>query len=145
MRAILAIGIVMIAGHNLLDGVRRANPRWSILHSPGLVLQGEHTVFTAYPLVPWIGVTAVGYALGALFEWPDEGRRRTLLQVGVASIVLFAVRRAWNLYGNPAPPGRRRWRSSDVAKRTVSRWRRAPLVVVVLSHTPWHRAIAVRK
>ena len=57
VRAILAIGLLMIAGHNLLDGIRSANPLWSILHGPGFVLQGEYTVFASYPLVPWIGST----------------------------------------------------------------------------------------
>ena len=103
VRVILVIGTVMIAGHNLLDGIRSANPIWSILHSPGFVLQGDHTVFAAYPLIPWLGVTAVGYALGALFEWPAERRRRVLLQIGVACIALFLVLRAPNVYGNPAP------------------------------------------
>ena len=103
VRAILAIGLVMIAGHNLLDGIRSANPLWSILHGPGFVLQGKFTVFAAYPLVPWIGVTAVGYALGAIFEWPAAQRRRVLLQLGAAAIALFLMLRAFNVYGDPAP------------------------------------------
>ncbi len=114
VRAILAIGVVMIAGHNLLDGIRSASPIWAILHSPGFVLQGDHTVFAAYPLIPWLGVTAVGYALGALFEWPAERRRRLLLQIGVACIALFVVLRATNVYGNPA-----RWTTQPTAVATV--------------------------
>lgn len=103
VRAILAIGVVMIAGHNLLDGVRSANPLWSILHAPGFVMQGDHTVFAAYPLIPWLGVTAVGYALGAVFEWPAARRRRMLLYLGVASIALFLLVRGVNAYGDPVP------------------------------------------
>ena len=58
---VTAFGVLLIAGHNLLDAVRSANPLWSILHSPGFVLNTpEHVVFVAYPLIPWIGVTAVG-------------------------------------------------------------------------------------
>ena len=34
---------VMIAGHNLLDGVSSANPLWSILHGPGFVLDTRRT------------------------------------------------------------------------------------------------------
>ena len=26
-------------------------------------------VFVAYPLIPWIGVTAVGYGLGRIYDW----------------------------------------------------------------------------
>ena len=29
----------MIAGHNLLDGVRSAHPLWAILHAPGFVVE----------------------------------------------------------------------------------------------------------
>jgi uncharacterized membrane protein len=36
---VTAIGVVIIAGHNLLDGVKWANPLWSILHSPGSASQ----------------------------------------------------------------------------------------------------------
>lgn len=114
VRAILAIGLLMIAGHNLLDGIRSANPLWSILHSPGFVLQGDHTIFAAYPLIPWLGVTAVGYALGATFEWPPERRRRVLLQVGTASIALFVIVRGVNAYGDPGP-----WKTQSTSLATV--------------------------
>ena len=33
---VTAFGVVLIAGHNLFDGVRSANPLWSILHGAGL-------------------------------------------------------------------------------------------------------------
>jgi uncharacterized membrane protein len=101
--AILAVGLAMIVGHNLLDGVRSANPLWAVLHGPGFVIQGEHTVFAAYPLVPWIGVTAVGYALGAVFEWDAARRRRLLSWLGVASVAGFVLLRAVNAYGDPRP------------------------------------------
>src|SRR5688572_14356824 len=59
--AILTIGVVMIAGHNLLDGIRSANPLWTILHSQGFAVNRPgFVIFVAYPLVPWIGVTAAG-------------------------------------------------------------------------------------
>ena len=32
---VLAVGLAMIAGHNLLDGVRSTNPLWVILHAQG--------------------------------------------------------------------------------------------------------------
>jgi uncharacterized membrane protein len=100
---ILGVGLAMILGHNLLDGVRSANPLWAVLHGPGFVLRGEHTVFAGYPLIPWVGVTAVGYALGAVFEWGAAQRRRLLSWLGVASVVGFVLLRASNAYGDPRP------------------------------------------
>ena len=77
-RVVGALGVVMIATHNLFDGVRASSlgalaPLWTMLHAPGVVLPGPHLVFAAYPLVPWIGVAAAGYGLGQIYAWP--GRR----------------------------------------------------------------------
>ena len=74
--AVLAVGLAMIAGHNLLDGVRS----WPALGDPAragfVVNRPGFVVFVAYPLIPWIGVTAVGYALGQVYQWEAERRRR---------------------------------------------------------------------
>jgi uncharacterized membrane protein len=112
--AILGIGLAMIAGHNLLDGVRSTNPLWTMLHGPGLVLQGSHAVFAGYPLIPWVGVTAVGYALGTVLEWDGARRRRFLGWAGSLSSVVFVLLRASNLYGDPRP-----WNAQGNAIATV--------------------------
>ena len=102
--AVLIVGLVMIAGHNLLDGVRSAHPLWVVLHSPGFVVNRPgFVVFVAYPLIPWIGVTAAGYALGQVYQWDAEKRRRFLLQCGGALLAAFGVFRSLNIYGDPAP------------------------------------------
>jgi uncharacterized membrane protein len=109
MTAITAFGAALIAAHNLFDPVRAASlgalaPLWTILHAPGIVVATPaYTVFAAYPLVPWIGVTAVGFSLGPLYAQGDERRRRTLLRLAVASIVGFVVLRWVNIYGDPSP------------------------------------------
>lgn len=109
VRAVAAIGVVMIAGHNLLDGVRATSlgalaPLWSLLHSPGFILSGSaHVVFAAYPLIPWVGVTAVGYALGSLWELDAKRRQALLLRLGVGCIAAFLLLRGFNVYGDPAP------------------------------------------
>ena len=108
-------GVVLIIGHNLLDGVRSTNPLWVILHSPGFVLNApDHVVFAAYPLIPWIGVTAVGYALGQVFSWDPDRRRTFLLRLGVALSVAFLVIRWINVYGDPS-----RWTHQKTALYTV--------------------------
>ena len=102
--AVLAVGVAMIGGHNLLDAVKSANPLWVILHAQGFVLNRPGlVVFVAYPLIPWVGVTAVGYALGQVYRWEAERRRRVLLKCGFALTGAFAVLRLINQYGDPVP------------------------------------------
>jgi uncharacterized membrane protein len=113
--AVTAFGVLLIAGHNLLDSVRSTNPLWSILHAPGFVLNtAEHVVFVAYPLIPWIGVTAVGYGLGQVYAWNAERRRAFLLRLGLASSLAFLVIRGLNTYGDPS-----RWMPQKNAAFTV--------------------------
>lgn len=103
-----AVGLTLIAGHNLLDGVSAsslgpAGPLWQILHQPGLLLPGPHFVLVAYPLIPWVGVTAVGYALGRVFEWDAARRRAFLWRTGLGLTIAFVTLRWLNLYGDPQP------------------------------------------
>jgi uncharacterized membrane protein len=108
-------GLVLVGGHNLLDGIRSANPLWAILHTPGFVLNTPaHVVFAAYPLIPWVGVTALGYSLGQVYAWDAERRRRFLLRTGLAATALFFALRAINVYGDPA-----RWSTQPSALFTV--------------------------
>lgn len=112
---VTAFGVVMIAGHNLLDGVRSTNPLWSILHAPGFVLNTtEHVVFTGYPLIPWIGVMAAGYGLGQVYEWDADRRRRFLLGLGLGLMLAFVMIRWLNGYGDPSP-----WSEQSTAMFTV--------------------------
>ena len=100
----------MIAGHNLLDGVRSANPIWVMLHSPGFVVNHPGSVvFASYTLIPWVGVTAVGYVFGQIYRWSPERRRAFLLRVGLCLTAAFLVLRAINIYGDPS---RWAWQSS---------------------------------
>jgi uncharacterized membrane protein len=100
---VLAFGILMIATHNLLDGVTSSSPLWAILHAPGFVLPGpDHIVLVSYVLIPWVGVTAAGYGLGQIHAWDAERRRRLLLWLGSALILAFLLLRALNVYGDPA-------------------------------------------
>ncbi|HEU4569090.1 MAG TPA: heparan-alpha-glucosaminide N-acetyltransferase domain-containing protein, partial [Gemmatimonadales bacterium] len=107
--AIAAVGGLLITLHNAFDGVQAAAlgawaPLWTILHAPGFLLNApEHTVFLAYPLVPWIGVTAVGYALGQVYSWPAERRRALLWRTGTALTLGFVLLRLINGYGDPRP------------------------------------------
>jgi len=107
--AIAALGIGMIVGHNLLDGIPASSlgafaPVWSILHAPGIILnQGHHVVLVAYVLVPWVGVTALGYLLGQAYLHDLSWRRSLLLWTGVALSLGFVLLRLPNVYGDPVP------------------------------------------
>jgi uncharacterized membrane protein len=110
-----AFGVLMIVGHNLLDSVKSASPLWAILHSPGFVVNTpEQVVFVAYPLIPWIGVTAVGYGLGQVYSWDAQRRRAFLLRLGLALSLTFLVIRGLNVYGDPS-----RWMRQKTALFTV--------------------------
>ena len=118
--AIAAVAVGLIAGHNLLDGVRAgdvgpASWIWHLLHQPGLMqLSNGATVFVLYPIIPWIGVMAAGYALGPVMEPDAEVRHRWLLRLGGAITAAFVLLRATNLYGDPAP-----WTMQETGFATV--------------------------
>lgn len=115
LEAILAIGVAMIAGHHLLDGVQINTWWWHVLHQPGFVINKPgFVVFAVYPLIPWIGVTAVGYALGQVYEWSREKRVQFLLRLGAAMTVGFVALRFANVYGDPVP-----WSTQPTALFTV--------------------------
>ncbi|HUR37304.1 MAG TPA: heparan-alpha-glucosaminide N-acetyltransferase domain-containing protein, partial [Terriglobales bacterium] len=109
--AIGTFGVSMIFLHNLLDGIKPetlGSKGWimTILHNPGFWnfnIPGRQGAgfFVLYALVPWVGVMAAGYALGPILRKPAEERRKMLWMMGAGALVLFAVLRATNIYGNP--------------------------------------------
>ena len=105
--AIAAVALAMIADHNLLDGISAeswgANAwLWRMLHERGEATLGGFEAYVLYPLIPWIGVMAAGYALGPVMQREPEERRRLLYAMGVAITLGFVVLRASDLYGDPA-------------------------------------------
>lgn len=119
LRWILGIGAVMIAGHNLLDGI---GPEawgsfgwlWQVLHVGGsfipLSTNPPFALISTYPLIPWIGVMAVGYAFGPVLRWETTKRQRFLAQWGIGLLLFFIALRATNWYGDlndwaPQPRG----------------------------------------
>ncbi|MGH9871465.1 MAG: DUF1624 domain-containing protein [Pyrinomonadaceae bacterium] len=120
LRVVAGFGIAMIAFHNLLDrfhvqgwrGPGSAVPSFAvklfiILHQAfePFPIAGwpSPVVFVLYPLIPWIGVMAVGYAFGAIYNQEAQRRRQLLLTIGGVATTLFIVVRAINLYGDPSP------------------------------------------
>jgi uncharacterized membrane protein len=107
--AIGLFGAVLIVGHDALDGVQAASfggfaPLWMVLHQLGVVFhRGHSVVLVAYVLVPWVGVTALGYVLGTIYLWSGAARRRLLAWLGTGLIAGFVLLRFVNLYGDPFP------------------------------------------
>jgi uncharacterized membrane protein len=118
--SVAALAVAMIVGHNLFDSVRAESLGsggwvWHLLHQPGLVrLDEAGTVYVLYPLIPWIGVMAAGYALGPVIQLDAKARRRWLLMFGGAVTAGFVLLRATNLYGDPAP-----WTMQETWSATV--------------------------
>jgi uncharacterized membrane protein len=106
---VLVLGAVICCGHNLLDPLdaRRwsalSGSLWHLLHAPTALHFGSRTVYVAYPVLPWVGVILLGFALGPVFERPEAGRQRRLLGLGLAALLAFAALRGSNLYGDPEP------------------------------------------
>jgi uncharacterized membrane protein len=105
--ALAAISLALIGGHNLLDGSRVDGQHvsawlWMILHQPGVIRSDSLTIVVLYPLVPWIGVMAAGYALAPILRLPPVRQRRYLMMLGVVVTMTFVVLRSTNLYGDPA-------------------------------------------
>lgn len=111
---ITGFGLLLIAGHHALDGLRpedwgRWAGWWRVIHAGGTFEIAPGIVFGAgYPLVPWIGVMAAGYGLGAELGRAPEERRRRLALLGGALITGFLVLRGLNGYGEPRP-----WTAQD--------------------------------
>lgn len=105
--AIGAFGLLLIFGHDAFDGVRAAQLGdlallWNFAHDRAILgpYHGIH-VIVSYPLIPWIGVMAAGYALGPIFTRPAAERTRSLALLGVAAVALFVVLRLTGVYGDP--------------------------------------------
>jgi uncharacterized membrane protein len=105
---ILLIGLALVFGHNLLDGIRAqgdapADLLWYALHQQQIVSVSSRLVNIVYPVLPWMGLMALGYVCGTLYKqgFSEEQRRRWLLTIGSGVTILFLVLRAFNLYGEP--------------------------------------------
>ena len=104
--AIVGFGLLLVVGHNLLDGITPESfgalaPLWRVLHVQGAL--GVVPVSITYPLVPWVGVMALGYAAGPLIFSRDPAVSRRVAWAGVAMVVAFVALRLANGYGDPNP------------------------------------------
>jgi uncharacterized membrane protein len=103
------LGAVILGAHNLFDSLSPGSPGipqplYGLLLRPGGVrLPGELTAIIGYPLIPWFGIVAVGYALADVYRLEPRRRQMWLLSIGLTAILLFAVLRSTGIYGDPSP------------------------------------------
>jgi len=122
VRAIGAIGLILILGHNAFDGIdpnsmgHYAGKVWQFLHVQSMVNYANNTrhVFVFYPVIPWVGVMATGYSFGTIFKIDAAKRKKLLITIGCSALLLFILIRSFNLYGDPD-----HWTKQGVWYRTV--------------------------
>ena len=106
-KTVVAVGLVIVCGHNLLDPLvpsnfGNADGIWRILHERGTVRVSDGlTWMISYPLLPWIGVIALGYGFGVTVKFDIARRRRLYMRLGLGMIAAFILLRGFNLYGDP--------------------------------------------
>lgn len=120
LRVTVILGLLLVTTHNACDGLHAAafgaaGWLWTVVHEGGeIVLPTGGKWFVGYPLVPWIGVMCLGYALGFLLTNEPAVRRRRLVLLGAAMVVGFVALRAINVYGDPVP-----WSAQGTPLQTV--------------------------
>jgi uncharacterized membrane protein len=108
---LLGVGAALVLGHNLFDRWHFQDFAvhgeawgwlWALLHETHFATLGSgYQVLLLYPLVPWIGVMALGYGFGALLQLPRPRREHWMRVLGLGAIALFLLLRLGNLYGEP--------------------------------------------
>ncbi len=112
-KVVLALGLLIVLGHNLLD-IPEAAPGfkagfwWDLLHHGAYViypLTPNHAIFIAYPFLPWTGLMMLGYCTGVFFspKFSQVQRRKIISSIGIGLILVFVLIRFINIYGDPVP------------------------------------------
>ncbi len=117
LKNILLLSLIIIFGHNLLDGIHFDNSMlWSIIHERGEYYIFEHIrIRVVYPIIPWIGVMSLGYYFGSFYDpsFTADRRKKLFTRIGLATIAGFILIRGVNIYGNSDP-----WIGFDHFKQT---------------------------
>jgi uncharacterized membrane protein len=115
-RVCLALGAIIVLGHNLLDPVwptmqdfpQFGAPLWIGLHTIVVKPLGPFFFISSYPLLPWLGIMLLGFGTSMLFQRPVALRNKALLLWGIALTAAFVVLRALDVYGDS-----NHWQSQD--------------------------------
>lgn len=108
-RIISIWAVTLILGHNFLDSISADSFGnfsffWSFLHErKSFTTLGNTQFFLIYPLIPWVGVMALGYVFGIVFTWQPKKRLSFLKKTSLFLLISFLILRGLNLYGDPKP------------------------------------------
>ena len=121
IRVLLIIGIILIAGHNLLDGIVMQGTSaksivWYILHQQQFIQIGDRLIAFMYPIMPWFGLICLGFCFGTFYKkgFDETVRKKWLIRIGVVAIALFFLIRGINIYGDLVP-----WETQDTTTKTI--------------------------
>lgn len=126
---VLGLGILIVAGGNLLDGVLpashypNADPLWLCIHRQIMWVPVGVQIDVYYPVLAWSGLLACGYGLTDVFSWKPEHRQRFFLVLGSGLLIVFVLLRWLNLYGDPNPwqPGNG-WKHSVISSLNLEKY-----------------------
>lgn len=112
-QVILAIGLIIVAGHNLMDYASISSGLKGSLFADLLyfsvfatyTIDSDHLFIIVYSFLPWTGVMLLGYCFGKLYQSGVDpiNRRKKLITTGIVIVVMFIVLRLINSYGEPVP------------------------------------------
>lgn len=109
-KMILAIGLIILFGHNLLDNIHATGNSfmdflWGQLHERKRFTIANHFIATGYPILPWFAIMALGYCFGNFYKKGMDAklRKKYLLIIGSAAIMLYLLLRGINSYGDMSP------------------------------------------
>ena len=103
--AVVLVAMLLIVPHNAFDGWKQGGLLWQAWHQGGYHPLGSSGfgIVVMYPLMPWLGLIAAGYALGPVFLWDRARRTRALLAAATLLMLVFVALRWANVYGDPDP------------------------------------------
>jgi len=107
-RITLLFGLFLVVGHHLLDRFDADlfgsySFLWMLLHEKGIYMWGTRRLFVIYPLIPWIGVMALGFVFGKWIQQERTERKRHVFLLGWSLLIAFVLLRSLFTYGDPLP------------------------------------------
>lgn len=106
-RACLLVGLIIVIGHNSLDGLWPKSDLFGgtssslfLLFYQGSSQLGPLFIAGVYPLLAWFGIMLLGYGTAFIFEWEASRRDVALTKIGLLLIAGFFLLRGLGYYGD---------------------------------------------